>query len=684
VEKIFPGKFFPRAWQKTTFAILCPCMKTLLAALLACLFIFSASVFSADAARASGADSPAADPLATLRKEHPRLLFTAQDWTAFDKRVRYRAADPQFDALMSQLEKNARAILDAPPLERVMTGRRLLHVSREALRRVLTLAVVCRATGDDVFFRRAEKEMLAVAAFGDWNPAHFLDAAEMTAALAIGYDWFHEKLSTGSRAVIRRAMIEKGLREGIDPKLKRNSWHRSENNWNQVCLGGLALGALAIAEDEPELARAMLAAARAGIVHGLKPYAPDGVYPEGPGYWSYGTSYQVLMIAALESALGDDWNLCASPGFLASADAQLQLCGPSGFMYNFSDCGNGRLFDPALFWFAKKRNNPALATPPHPTGENARFLPLIALWWPEDDLAPEHPMLDLPLAWKPSRLRMLTEHSAPSVPDLPLAWKGAGANPVAVFRSSWTDLNALYLACKAGAANISHGHMDAGSFIFEADGVRWAFDLGMQNYESLESKGMQIFGRAQDAQRWTIFRLNNFSHNTLTIGGQPHRVDGRAEFLRFWHDEDITDSTGKSSGAEIDLSPVFAGQAGRVRRTFEFLPQARMVRVMDTVEGSAPGAEIRWAMVTRAKIQLSEDNSGSHALLTQYGKQLRVWTDNVNGEKRVFEVIPAEPSVKNDYDASNPDMRILIVRARASADGKATIAVQLAAGEKND
>jgi hypothetical protein len=631
-----------------------------LAALLACFFIFLAS-----AARASGADPLAADPFATLRKEHPRLLFTAQDWTAFDKRVRDRATDPQFNALLSQLEKNARTILAAPPLERVMTGRRLLHVSREALRRVLTLAVACRATGDDAFFRRAEKEMLAAAAFDDWNPTHFLDAAEMTAALAIGYDWFYEKLPAASRALIRRAMIEKGLREGVDPKLKRNSWHRSENNWNQVCLGGLALGALAIAEDEPELARAMLGAARAGIVHGLKPYAPDGVYPEGPGYWSYGTSYQVLMIAVLESALGTDWNLCNSPGFLASADAQLQLCGPSGFMYNFSDCANGRLFDPALFWFAKKRNNPALATPPRPTGENARFLPLVALWWPEGGLASERP--------------------APSTPVPPLAWKGEGVNPVAVFRSSWTDPNALYLACKAGAANTSHGHMDAGSFILEADGVRWALDLGMQSYESLESKGMKIFGRTQDAQRWTIFRLNNFSHNTLTIGNQLHRVDGRAEFLRFWHDEDLTsstDSSGKSNGAEIDLSPVFAGQAGRVRRTFEFLPQSRMVRIRDTVEGAAPGAEIRWAMVTKAKIQLSEDNGGGHALLTQNGKQLRVWTGNVNGEKRVFEVIPAEPSAKNDYDALNPGMRILIVRAKATDEGKAMIFVQLGTGKK--
>ena len=34
--------------------------------------------------------------------------------------------------------------------------------------------------------------MLTAARFEDWNPSHFLDVAEMTFALAIGYDWHSE------------------------------------------------------------------------------------------------------------------------------------------------------------------------------------------------------------------------------------------------------------------------------------------------------------------------------------------------------------------------------------------------------------------------------------------------------------------------------------------------------------
>ena len=107
-------------------------------------------------------------------------------------------------------------------------------------------------------------------------------------------------------------------------------------------------------------------------------------------------------------------------------------------------------------------------------------------------------------------------------------WVGKGKVPVALMRTSWNDTNAIYVAMKGGSVSVNHAHMDIGSFVMEADGVRWAMDFGMQDYESLESKGIQLFGRTQDAQRWTVFRLTNLVHNTLTINNQHQRVDGSA------------------------------------------------------------------------------------------------------------------------------------------------------------
>ena len=51
--------------------------------------------------------------------------------------------------------------------------------------------------------------------------------------------------------------------------------------------------------------------------------------------------------------------------------------------------------------------------------------------------------------------------------------------------------------------------MDAGSFIYERKGIRWAIDLGMQNYLSLESRGINLWDQSQEGQRWGVFRLGN-------------------------------------------------------------------------------------------------------------------------------------------------------------------------------
>ena len=54
-------------------------------------------------------------------------------------------------------------------------------------------------TGDKRYALRAQKEMIAAAAFDDWNPSHFLDVAEMTTALAFGYDWLYDELDPQAR-----------------------------------------------------------------------------------------------------------------------------------------------------------------------------------------------------------------------------------------------------------------------------------------------------------------------------------------------------------------------------------------------------------------------------------------------------------------------------------------------------
>jgi len=601
----------------------------------------STTMFLAFSAAGIAAGSDPQDILANLRPEHPRLILTTNIW---DGLLARRTNDAELSAILAKAVTDARSLLSAPPLVYQKEGKRLLAVSREAMRRIELCSFAYRLTGEKVFLDRAQEDMLTVAAFKDWNPSHFLDTAEMTAGLALGYDWLFDALPAETRATIRQAILDKGIKPGLSPSDAHNWWYSSQNNWNQVCFGGLTLGALAIADENPEVARELLTHTRQNNPNGLKPCSPDGIYPEGPGYWNYGTTYQVLMLSALQTALGTDWNLSASPGFLASAAALVEQTGPTGRPFNFSDGHDGVAFNPALFWFAQKLHQPELvccqnplllhklASPATDTDEDRTF-PLLAIW-----------------------TAGLPEEIPP--PALPLAWHGDGPNPVGVFRSSWTDTNALFLAFKGGSAGLNHGHMDAGSFVLDAGGVRWACDLGAQDYYSIESKGWDLFKMAQGSDRWRVYRLNNFSHNTLTLGGKLHNMAADARITAF-----------TTNSATVNLSQIFADQAGSVIRRFS-IGENKTVVVRDDIAAAKPGLSVRWQMVTHAKISAKNNQ----ATLREDGKALSAKILSPTGAR--FEIASAQPP-DDGVNAPNPNARILAVNTSVPASGNLTVEIEL-------
>ncbi len=229
--------------------------------------------------------------------DHPRLLATREEFQRLRESLN---SNPLAEATAQAIIRQADVMLDEKPIERQLQGRRLLGQSRRCVKRMLTLAMAFQLSQDQKYVDRAEQEMLAVAAFSDWNPSHFLDVAEMTFGMAVGYDWLYDELSGESRQTIREAIVQKGVQLPFTSRHK--GWVRARNNWGQVCHGGLTAGALAILEDEPELAAKTVLNAVQNVRFSTDAYAPNGGYPEGPGYWVYGTSYNVLLIAVLESA----------------------------------------------------------------------------------------------------------------------------------------------------------------------------------------------------------------------------------------------------------------------------------------------------------------------------------------------------------------------------------------------
>jgi len=508
------------------------------------------------------------DPLTSIPlKPHPRLLATADRIAEIRKLVR---TDPVAKAYYADLRDQSKQILSQPPVTYKLVGPRLLDQSQACLERIYVLAFLWRLDQKPEYLRRALTELHAAAAFPDWHPPHFLDVAEMTHAFAVGYDWLFEGLTQPDRDLFAKAILEKGLDPGLSAYASEAFWVAPRNNWNQVCNGGLGLGALAIGDVYRDKANAVLNNVLASLPPAMLLYAPDGGWIEGPGYWAYATQYAVNFIAGLDSSLGRDYGLSESAGFRKTGDFRLQSTGPFGLAFNYADAHEETEPAPQLSWLSNRFQQPAYAWQEQTfASRKGEASPLDLVWFPRVDKSPQET-------------------------GFARAQQFRGAN-VAFLRTSWADPNALYVGAKGGDNGASHAHLDLGSFVFDAAGVRWAIDLGPDDYNLPD-----YFGK----KRWTYYRLRTESHNTLLIDNDNQSETARASLHL------------AGSSIEIDLADAYPDRLQRWTRQLSFLDD-QTLRIVDQVSATRPITAV-WGMVTSASVEASDRK----ATLRKDGKTL--------------------------------------------------------------
>lgn len=528
----------------------------------------------------------AVTPLNTLYPRHPRLFLHDSELPAIKQAI---ATYPFLKQIYEGQFAIGEQLLNTPPDGYTIGGpeHTLLATSRDMEGRIFTLAGLYRLTGQKQFADRAIREMLAAASFPDWYPKHFLDTGEMTAALGVGYDWLYSVLTPEQRNTIEHAIATKGIDPWLDRINNGEAARHEHNNWNQVCNGGEGIGALAIADVDPQRADSIIDYARLAIGDIMGLFAPDGGFEEGPGYWNYATSYNVLFIDALDSALGSDFGMAEMPGFAETGDYHIQSTGPTDLFANFSDAGMGIYPSFQMFWFAHRYNKSDYAVHEREivesgkldlreARESSRFGIFLLIWAARDaGMTGMHP---LPLIESFQRIDQ------------------------AYMRSDWHDPNAWYVAFKGGDAHASHGHLDLGTFILDADDQRWASDLGPDNY------GLPgYFGR----QRWSYYRLRTEGHNTLTIDAKNEDLDAKAPLT-------AVGATGKTLYAIADLDQAYKGKLTSWSRGVALLNKQRVL-VQDEIVPATP-VDIVWNFHTFADVKIAAD--GRRATLSRGGKTL--------------------------------------------------------------
>lgn len=549
---------------------------------------------------------------------HPRLLLKKGEEKEIRKLI---SSNIDFGNIHDHIIKYADKQITEPTLKYEVVGKRLLGVSRDALKKIFYLSYAYRMLGDSKYAERAKEEILNVCDFQDWHPQHYLDVAEMALGVSIGYDWLYDELSAKEKQKIEKALKEYALETSKNTTV--NWWLTKTNNWNQVCNGGILAATLAIYETNKEESLVYINRYLESTKLPLNFYDPDGNYPEGYAYWSYGTGYQVISLEMLNTAFGADNGLSKYPGFLKTANFLMFMGGsPADIAYNHSDGGSNLSGNPYMFWLAKKNNDFSLLYKEKKILAKGTYL--------RSSL--EDRTLPLALIFG----RNIDFRKIP-VPKQNI-YIGGGETPIAVIRTNWDDdAKALYLGMKGGKASSSHAHMDAGSFTFDAMGIRWAMDMGSQNYNSLEERGIDLWNMKQKSTRWSIYRLNNFSHNVITVNDQLFNVDGKADILEEYRDEN-------KLGLKFEMAQIYAGQVKTATRSVTLINQA-YAEIADDILANEKDTKLTWRMVTPAKAEIIDNKT---IKLTKNNKTVLLQVENPNVTLKIW-----DNESKNSFEVRN-------------------------------
>jgi hypothetical protein len=451
----------------------------------------------------------------------------------------YTAALAGFDATIAQLLEAHRK--EKPPFS--FTERsRMLDVTA-----IAGLATACGEKGDwqakviDVGLALAD----ALRRAGRKDRDYHVGQGSNMLPLAMIYDWTYDRLTPEQRRELVQAMLNYSFIPTLDamyvggPKAGKTFWVSGYNNWTTICIGGaLGLGLALRPADAPAAVTALapdgstvtrsfaehwaefLPIALRNLQRGFQPIRDnDGLQPEGTGYHHDTVLPLYGIVASVEAAYPD---AAVRPDFVASflkeakdtaavhINAGIHMAGPSGADWQYAD-GTWPLTSLPI--------NLLIA---HYAAEVSAPLASAAVWRAFQNISTTdrglhllyRPLIEPQPAFDPATIPTAHYFFSRLINDD----KGDLAinEFVVTWRQNFTDPNACAVFFKGGDRRRDyHSHLDIGTFLYDALGVRWAIDIGRgEGYPYYFKDGVRDFKYVTTAQ---VYPKRAAGHNTLVL-----------------------------------------------------------------------------------------------------------------------------------------------------------------------
>ena len=200
--------------------------------------------------------------IAESKASHPFVLATKSDFDKVRDEYKNGSFTEYTKALCDFVISNADGLLDKsiyPLMPYVLDEEdSILPISREVINRMIILGYAWQITGDNKYADRAWEELENVCSYGDWCTSHFLATAEMALAVAVGYDWFYDYLSSQQKNLLAEKTYEYALKPALSKNYFKNWFTWSKNNWNSICYSGVGIAAITFSSYYPDEAAEFL------------------------------------------------------------------------------------------------------------------------------------------------------------------------------------------------------------------------------------------------------------------------------------------------------------------------------------------------------------------------------------------------------------------------------------------
>ena len=496
---------------------------------------------------------------------HPRLVATESDFERLRREVK---ENPHKARWFKSMLEFCDGLKDVPTLRyELRDGVRLLFVSWDLQRYAVTLALAYKLTGDRKYFDYAWPHLKACAEMPDWNPSHHIDVGTLAYGYAIAYDWFYDVMTEEQRRIMEKGAYENvfyTVNRAVEDQNTAYTTVLMSNNHNVFCNAGVMATVLGFMDVFPEIASKVGADVTRILEAFMDKFAPRGAYYEGPYYAETAINYTVRVLAAMESVLGTTYGIDKAQGFDQIADFVVLL--QSDFAaYNFADSQMSLLAISGMFWifdhYARRGVKDSVAEGNF-KNPSAQVAAEAILWYNVD------PDGDCNL---PTEVHYKDEE-------------------IIAMRDAYRD-GQTFVGIKAGKTVYAHSHLDAGSFVFDAKGRRWAYDFGQDNYNLYYKYN-----------HWDVFRLRVESHNSLVINPDhtPGYVLGsEAPVSEFT----VSDNTVKTV---IEKTALYGAERGveYARRGYLFTDKRSSLVIRDEVKLTRE-SDMLWTMYTDADIEIA-------------------------------------------------------------------------------